>query len=136
MTSPITLRNASQKDPIDFSLDGDQSDVSASKSVVNSLSKWKKILYFCTLASKNEAELINGLLSSGVFSSSELYADYDGRTPMHLAAANGHLEVVKVLQFHGDDGKMHIDRWGNCALDEAKRKKFNQIVDTLLNDIV
>ncbi|CAF4359786.1 unnamed protein product [Rotaria sp. Silwood2] len=106
------------------------------KPIVISMRQWKKVLHFGALASNNEAELIDGLISTGVFLSSELYADYDGRTPMHLAAANGHLDVIKVLQRYGYDGKTQRDRWGNSALDEARRKKFTEIIDILLEDIV
>jgi ankyrin repeat protein len=114
----------------------DQNTLITPKPIVITIRKWKKILRFATLASNNEAELIKGLVESGVFSSSELYADYDGRTPMHWAAVNGHFDVVKMLQMCGDNGRTHRDRWGNCALDEAKRKKFVQIVTLLLDDIV
>jgi ankyrin repeat protein len=55
---------------------------------------------------------------------------------MHWAAVNGHFDVVKMLQMCGDNGRTHRDRWGNSALDEAKRKKFVQIVTLLLDDIV
>ncbi|CAF3211104.1 unnamed protein product [Rotaria socialis] len=106
------------------------------KPVLASMNQWRKVLRFATLASENEAELINGLLASGVFSPLELYADYDGRSPMHFAAANGNLDVIKVLLRYGYDGKTHKDRWGNCALDEARRKKFAEIVDLLNDDIV
>ncbi|CAF3922058.1 unnamed protein product, partial [Rotaria sordida] len=106
------------------------------KPIIISMRRWKKILHFSALASNNEAELIDGLLSTGIFLSSESYADYDGRTPMHLAAANGHLNVIKVLQRHGYEGKTQRDRWGNSALDEARRKKFTEIIDILLEDIV
>jgi ankyrin repeat protein len=118
------------------SIDIDENQSPMKKKVMNSMRKWKKVLYFATLASSNQSELIKGLLESGVFSPSEFYADYDGRTPMHLAAANGHFEVVKVLQYYGDTGRTHRDRWGNCAVDEAIRKKFDKIRDLLLEDIV
>ncbi|UJR07410.1 hypothetical protein I4U23_011696 [Adineta vaga] len=103
---------------------------------LNSIQKWKKVFRFATLVLNNEAELIKCLLMSGVFHSSETYADYDGRTPMHWAALNGYINVVKVLQQCGDNGRTHKDRWNNSAFDEAKRKKFMQIVHILLDDIV
>lgn len=45
-------------------------------------------------------------------------ADYDRRTPLHLAANGGHLEVVKFLVQNG----AHInpyDRWGSTPLNDA-----------------
>ncbi|CAF1443563.1 unnamed protein product [Adineta steineri] len=130
------LRENQSKDSTFISIENNQDTSLTTNDFVISIKKWRKILRFATLASNNQAELIKGLLMSGVFVSSEIYADYDGRTPMHWAAINGHLDVVKVLQQCTDDGKTHEDRWGNSALDEAKRKKFNDIVNVLLDDIV
>jgi len=50
--------------------------------------------------------------------------DYDLRTALHLAAANGHLAATKYLCYHLRDDKgaaLAADRWGRTPLDEAKR---------------
>jgi ankyrin repeat protein len=104
---------------------------SEDKDMVHLLRKWKKIFLFCTLATSGAAERIDALFSRGYFIQTELYADYDGRTPMHLAAAYRHLNVVQLLIRHGYDGTTHIDRWGKSPLDEAQRMKFKQIIDQL-----
>ena len=116
--------------------DGETNQLSNTEKFVISFNKWRKILHFATLVSNNKIELIRGFLISGAFSASDFYADYDGRTPMHIAAANGYLDIIKLLQLYGDNGKNNKDRWGNSALDEARRKKFDQIVAVLLDDIV
>lgn len=51
--------------------------------------------------------------------------DYDGRTPIHLAASEGHLKIVKYMiekanLKHFDP----IDRWGNTPYDDAVRGGF------------
>ncbi|XP_077991901.1 glutaminase kidney isoform, mitochondrial-like [Glandiceps talaboti] len=48
-------------------------------------------------------------------------ADYDGRTALHLGAAEGHLDVVKFLVERCQIELCPRDRWGFTPLDEAKR---------------
>ncbi len=47
-------------------------------------------------------------------------ADYDGRTPLHLACAEGHAEAVQYLLDQQVDTTPK-DRWGNTPLADAKR---------------
>lgn len=46
------------------------------------------------------------------------FADYDGRTPMHIAAKEGHKRVVCWLLEHNVNA-VPVDRWGRRPLDEA-----------------
>ena len=45
--------------------------------------------------------------------------DYDGRTPLHLAAAEGHEQVCQFLTTHGHSSNV-VDRWGFTPADAAR----------------
>ncbi|MEC7241393.1 MAG: ankyrin repeat domain-containing protein, partial [Myxococcota bacterium] len=57
-------------------------------------------------------------------------ADYDGRTALHLGAAEGNEAVVRYLLAHGHP--IHVrDRWNSTPLDEAKRENRTAVIDLL-----
>ena len=49
-------------------------------------------------------------------------SDYDLRHVAHLAACEGHIEVLKFLITDTNFNFDLRDRWGNSALDEMKKK--------------
>ena len=53
--------------------------------------------------------------------------DYDIRTPLHLASAEGQLEVVKFLLSQGV--KPIPDRWGGYPISDAKNNDHQEIID-------
>lgn len=59
-------------------------------------------------------------------------ADYDGRTALHLAAAENQAEVVRYLLSRGVPDSP-IDRWGGTPLDDAKKAKHHEIITLLEN---
>lgn len=59
------------------------------------------------------------------------FADYDRRTPLHLAATEGHADVVALLIENG----AHVDsedRWGSTPLDDAKKNGHEKVVEALV----
>lgn len=59
--------------------------------------------------------------------------NYDSRTALHLAAAEGHLDVVKYLV---EEAKVPVnahDRWGNGALSDAVRSKHEAVANYLVD---
>lgn len=54
--------------------------------------------------------------------------DYDKRTALHLAASEGHLQVVQYLIDEGFFKEILIkDRWNNTPLDDAIRHNHKQV---------
>ena len=56
--------------------------------------------------------------------------DYDGRTALHLAAAEGHDQVVDYLIAHGAHPSTR-DRWGSTASEDARRGGHDGIAEKL-----
>lgn len=59
--------------------------------------------------------------------------DYDRRSPLHLAASNGHLKVVQYLHEQGGvDDVNPIDRMNGTPYDDAVREGHHEIAEYLL----
>ena len=76
-----------------------------------------KVQKLISAAAQGDLERIKELDLQGVNLES---SDYDGRTPLHLAAVNGHVEVVRYLVEYGVDKEVK-DRWNNTPYDEANK---------------
>ena len=82
-----------------------------------------------TAAADGDAEEV-GLLLSMCTNKQIDSGDYDKRTPLHLAAGEGRLEIVRLLCEAGADVNVK-DRWGGRPLDDAKRNRHDDVADYL-----
>ena len=52
-------------------------------------------------------------------------SDYDGRTALHIACAEGHIEVIKLLL--KNNIRIQKDRWDNTPINVIPKEKQNKI---------
>ncbi|XP_061582774.1 glutaminase 2b [Cololabis saira] len=57
--------------------------------------------------------------------------DYDSRTALHIAAAEGHIDVVKFLTTSCNVDPLVEDRWGNFPVDDAMQFGHEEVVKVL-----
>ncbi|KAJ8903826.1 hypothetical protein NDN08_000359 [Rhodosorus marinus] len=58
------------------------------------------------------------------------FSDYDKRTPMHLAASEGHAGIVELLVLSGAN-PLETDRWGSTPLNDALKNERDEVVAVL-----
>ena len=74
----------------------------------------------CAAAANGDNECLESLSQQG---GDFNIPDYDGRTPLHLACSEGHLETVKYLLQNG--ASVHAtDRFNHTPLDDAVRFRY------------
>ena len=57
--------------------------------------------------------------------------DYDKRTALHLACAEGNYQIAEYLLRKGFEPVEILDRWNNTPLDDARSQGHNHIVELL-----
>jgi ankyrin repeat protein len=82
----------------------------------------------CSAVYEGDARLLRRLLRAGAPAGA---ADYDGRTALHIAAAEGNLAMVQLLVADGGADVRATDRWQQTPLDEALRAGSATVVECL-----
>lgn len=101
-------------------LESGTADLAASDTSVSTI----EMIY---AASRGDLRGMQRLIARGIAADG---ADYDLRTPLHLAAAEGHLTAVRWLVCQGADLDAR-DRWGGTPLDDARRHRREDVVQFL-----
>ena len=82
------------------------------------------VIAACSCAATGDLEGITRLYNLGILLS---LGDYDKRTPLHLASAAGHLDIVKFLISVKAELSPH-DRWGATPLNDAKNETIRELL--------
>ena len=82
----------------------------------------------CWAAASGELLTLKQYIAQGL---SPNIRDYDGRTPLHVAASEGQAEIVRYLIESCKVNKKPIDRWNNTPMDDAIKNHHIKIVNYL-----
>ena len=77
---------------------------------------------------RNNIEAVRSLLKGNAALAD--FSDYDKRTPLHVAASEGHRAIVMCLLASGATPS-RTDRWGGSALDDALRHCHQELAQLL-----
>jgi len=87
----------------------------------------KNVEHLIKYTSRGDLNSIKRLQFAGI---SLEEGDYDNRTALHLAASNGHYNVIKYF-IEQEINLNPIDRWGGTPLDDATREDHTDIIKLL-----
>ena len=87
----------------------------------------KGVMAVCWAAAQGDLHELQRLVASGVDLSE---ADYDGRTGIHLAASEGHEQIVRFF-ISKNVNISPKDRFGGTPLADAKRGNHQKVIELL-----
>ncbi|XP_063427555.1 uncharacterized protein LOC134711057 [Mytilus trossulus] len=90
----------------------------------------ERIFLFLIRACKGDLKTIRRYLKTDNTLCNKI--DYDERSALHMAVAEGHIHLVKYLLEHGAD-KLMKDRWGRTPSDEAKESGDKNMITLFEN---
>lgn len=141
---PVSLNGASQSLPLELNV-RDSENRTRLRSFIDTLVEENSksirvedhltVHKFLYAAFVNDINHIGTSLSSGIDPNC---SNFDGRTALHVAASEGHIDIVRLLVSNGVLVSQK-DRWGHTALSEAQSNFHTEVTEILhekaLNDV-